>query len=662
MIKTSYKKIAIILTLIAIILLGITTMFLPKNSVEAYSYYDSGYKIENYNVDIKVGENNVLKITEEIRVNFLESSHGIIRKIPAINTLERLDGSKTKSRYVVSNVKYLILDEYGTNISNDVSSYSESNNFYNLKLGSNNYIRGIYYFYIYYNYNLGIDPIKNGDEFYFDIIGDQWDTIIENVMFKITMPKNFEYTNQSMGMYYGPYGSNYADGLTYEVDGNVISGSLSKQLDPWSGLTIRIQLPEDYFVGETDLSFTPLHKIAFIVFGAILALSLIFYLRIKWKNRVIKTVEFFPPEDMSSLELAFNYKGKVNYNDISSLIVYFANKGYLTISEETKKIFILKKVAEYDGNSKFEKAFFDYIFEESDTVHSTTLKKRFRRNSAYRFFSKLKRDINSKERQSEIIKRSAKLIKGLSFALLAISTFFMIFLFASEFTSTFLWAIYPSIIGTGFILYIPYVSFLEAEKTNELSLTLTQISVTIAGVGLNLYHFFSSKSLVSFKLWFLILIILMAIANVALLFTIRQPLLRTQRGKEILGKILGFKDFLIKAEKPQLEKLVFENPSYYYNILPYTYVLHVSKKWMDKFEVIPLEAPDWYASTSTTPFTFARINNLASISIHITGNSIKHNPHSVSNSFGGFSGGGGSSFGGGGFSGGGGGGGGGSRW
>ena len=666
MIKTSYKKIAIILTFIAIILLGITTTLLPKKNVEATTYYDSGYKIENYNIDINVSENNVLKITEEIKVNFLESSHGIIRKIPIINTLEGIDRPKTKSRYVVSNVKYRILDEYGTNISNDVSSYSESNNFYNLQLGSNNYIKGIYNFHISYDYNLGIDPIKNGDEFYFNLIGNQWDTTIENVVFKITMPKTFEYTSDSMGMYYGPYKSNYDEGLSYEVYGNVISGSLSKQLDPWSGLTIRIELPEDYFVGETDLSFTPLHKLALLIFGAILILTSIIFLIIKSKNRVIKTVEFFPPEDMSSLELAFNYKGKVNYNDISSLIVYFANKGYLTISEETKKIFSLKKVAEYDGNSKFEKAFFDYIFEESDTISSKALENRFSKASAHSFFSKLKKDINSKERQSKILHKSAKSIKNLYLIFFGISSFIMIFLFISTIIGNLIFAVIPTLIAMVFMYYLPYTSLISYEKTHEQALTVTQIITAFVGVCLNLYYFFSPNSILQFNLWFLFLIALMIFANVALILASRQPLLRTQQGKEILGKILGFKDFLIKAEKPQLEKLVLENPNYYYNILPYTYVLHVSKKWMDKFELIPLNAPDWYEETSLSPFTFMGINNLVSISIRTTRSTLKSNAYKQTISkferFSGGSGGGGSSFGGGGFSGGGGGGGGGSRW
>ena len=62
---------------------------------------------------------------------------------------------------------------------------------------------------------------------------------------------------------------------------------------------------------------------------------------------------------------------------------------------------------------------------------------------------------------------------------------------------------------------------------------------------------------------------------------------KTEYGEKITAQIQGFRNFLITAEKPRLEALVAENPNYFYNILPYTYALNVSKKWIKKFENIP---------------------------------------------------------------------------
>ena len=71
---------------------------------------------------------------------------------------------------------------------------------------------------------------------------------------------------------------------------------------------------------------------------------------------------------------------------------------------------------------------------------------------------------------------------------------------------------------------------------------------------------------------------------------------RTPYGNQMLGKLRGFKNFLETAEKQKLETLVMQDPQYFYNILPYTYVLGVSDKWISKFETIALQAPNWYDS------------------------------------------------------------------
>ena len=62
----------------------------------------------------------------------------------------------------------------------------------------------------------------------------------------------------------------------------------------------------------------------------------------------------------------------------------------------------------------------------------------------------------------------------------------------------------------------------------------------------------------------------------------------------MLGRIKGFKNYLETVEKDKLENMVMQDPSYFYNILPYTYVLGVSDKWIKKFEAISLQAPAWY--------------------------------------------------------------------
>ena len=67
---------------------------------------------------------------------------------------------------------------------------------------------------------------------------------------------------------------------------------------------------------------------------------------------------------------------------------------------------------------------------------------------------------------------------------------------------------------------------------------------------------------------------------------------KTEYGEYITARVKGFRHFLVTAEKSRLEALVAENPNYFYNILPYTYAMNISKKWIKKFENIPVPEMD----------------------------------------------------------------------
>ena len=124
-------------------------------------------------------------------------------------------------------------------------------------------------------------------------------------------------------------------------------------------------------------------------------------------------------------------------------------------------------------------------------------------------------------------------------------------------------------------------------------------------------------------------------------------------------KIKGFRDFLKHVEKDKLETLVEEMPTYFYDILPYAYVLGISRKWAKKFEFIPLEEANWYKSNYNGMFNaIAFTRSFSSTISHVSAVSSSRPYQSTSSGYSG----GGSFSGGGGSSGGGGGGGGGSSW
>ena len=145
--------------------------------VKADGVADYGYTIRNYDIEIDVKDDNVLYIKEVIDVYFREQRHGIYRTIPTKNKVLRENG-KTETRYaLVTDID--VNKNYSTSISDD---------YIQLRIGDENrLINGNVRYKISYTYNLGPDPLKDMDEFYFNIIGDEWTTNIENAYIEISI-------------------------------------------------------------------------------------------------------------------------------------------------------------------------------------------------------------------------------------------------------------------------------------------------------------------------------------------------------------------------------------------------------------------------------------------------------------------------------------------
>ena len=113
---------------------------------------------------------------------------------------------------------------------------------------------------------------------------------------------------------------------------------------------------------------------------------------------------------------------------------------------------------------------------------------------------------------------------------------------------------------------------------------------------------------------------------------------RTPYGNEMLGKIRGFKNYLKTAEKDKLNAMVMQDPTYFYNILPYTYVLGISDVWISKFETISMQAPTWYNEGADFDMvTFGTFMNSTMVSVQ---NTMSYDSTSNNSSGGGSSGGG----------------------
>lgn len=641
--KKIFKKIFVVITLFLVFyyssnIYGFTE---PSNSTSTSSaltpskntkYQSYGYVIDKYNVNIIVNEDNTLDITEDITAYFNISKHGIIRSIPLRNNITRLDGTTSTNRTQLTNLS--VNTEYTT---------SREDGNLKIKIGSASHaLTGKQKYTIKYTYNLGKDSSKNYDELYYNIIGNEWDTVIGNVTFSVTMPKTFD--SKKVGFSSGVKGSTDNSNIKYSIKGNTITGSYNGILKVNEGLTIRCELPEGYFVGA-NLKINIINYIIYIIPIIFLAISIWIWYKFGKNDRIVETVEFYPPHGFNSLEVGFLYKGLADNQDVTSLLIYLANQGYIKITEtDVSKFtgFKITKLKEYAGINVNEKIFLDGLFSitNSNEVTADDLYDKF-----YKTQNNILSNINSDENINKIFEKNSS-NKKVFIILMIIATFCLITippLYAFGTLSNILIALlFP---GIGFTLLFTMVFgnektvYVKTNGTYTYSLLITKLFGFLWGILFGgIPWLFLVLPALKQEPFYLIGYILGLASVLGMSICLEHLSKRTPYGNEMLGKIRGFKNYLKTAEKDKLNAMVMQDPTYFYNILPYTYVLGISDVWISKFETISMQAPTWYNEGADFDMvTFGTFMNSTMVSVQ---NTMSYDSTSDNSSGGGSSGGG----------------------
>lgn len=570
------KKTLILCTVVIIIILTILTV--PAFGAEAFN-------ITSYNIDMTVYEDNSYAIIETIYISFTDQRHGIVRSLPL-----KTNRGKTA---LISDIDVFEHKFSTEKISNNIE----------IKIGDPNRYASLSEKYtIGYVYTIGDDYLDDRDELYWNLIGNDWDCTIENVTFKINMPKSF--SSDRLYFTHGQKGSTKHDGVDWNIEGNTIKGSLMLSLMPKDSLTIALPLPEGYF-SQAERIKTNEMPYGWLVPIACVALGTILWVFMGRKKQVIPTVEFYPPQGATSADVGFLIDGRVDSFDITSLIIYWADKGYLSITEEIvkkllgiKKVFTLTKLRDISQDSQdYEKEMFEELFYMGDGVKVRTeqLENRF-----FTVGERVKKQVKSSfedNKETRIFKKTNILCRILLLLIGVVST-----------------------------LPFSYMAMKQSGNVGEAELLGKSIimSAVIITVFYFLMHILKNwkgmKKGERFKQLFFALLICGAICGTyiyslslsgnvltALLSLISAAMLgimsnlcnrRTETGMWYEEKLTGFKEFIKVAELDRIQLLVDENPNYFYDILPFAMVLGVTDKWAKNFDSIMKEPPDWYYSPS----------------------------------------------------------------
>jgi hypothetical protein len=559
-------------------------------SSPAFAQY---FTINKFHSDIMINEDSSIVVKETIDVEFHQSRHGIYREIPFKYRDEFGKVITTPTRV------FSVTDESGKPWKYQVK---KEGHLVNIRIGdAKRYVKGNQTYVVTYVVENAILFFNDHDELYWNVTGNYWKAPIKEASASVSLTIKDKSKNLMVAGYEGGYGSREECG--YEAYDNSGKFFTKRSLKMGEGLTIA-------FGWDKGLVFPPTSWKKFLwainpkenwIF--LLPIFSFLYMANRWyrkgrdpKVRESITVMYEPPKfdnkPLTPAEVGTLIDEKLDPRDITSTLVGLAVKGYIKI-EETKK----------EG----------LIFDKTDY-----------------YLKKLKgpdADISPFER--ELMER---LLPGGTRGVLISNLKNKFYTNLPALKK----ALYDELIRKKYFLSSP-------EKVRN--------SYMIAGI---IILIFSIPAFAFFATDLGVKSILAGIlTGIPVLAFARFMPAKTRTGASAYMDVLGFQEFMNRAEKDRLERMGDQN--LFSKFLPYAIALDVADNWAKAFEGIYQDPPDWYVSPvgfrTFSPYAFT--HSLNSVTSDLS-SAMFSAPRS--------SGGGGGGFGGGGSSGGGFGGGGGGSW
>lgn len=563
----------------------VTMLFLLWQGIPTVKAQEA-FVIDDLHIHMRVEEDGTYFVKEEFTLDFRARRHGFYRTIPVRYEMKWMDeesGKVSQKRY------YFPIDHIAcgdTICSIDVDSDGAM-----IKLGDpDKKIIGEQHYTITYRVHTKDLDMDGKQMLYWNLIGNGFDTTIKKMSYTIEMPKSFDKTKISA--YSGSY-KETSDDLSFQVDGNIIKGELKKPLSNYESATIKLDLENDYFTFPTPTNY--MFYMA-LISGVITFISLLLFWRFGKDDDVIVTVEFQAPDGLDSAAVGYIVDGCADSKDILSLIIDWANRGFLHIHEEEGKHIKLEKIKDMDStNAKpYELTFFNAIFKDKNIVEEDDLKESHVTNGFVTAQKKLDKYFHAKTRRvftsSSIMLQVIMTILSLIPCTIVVAAAYMHYEMI-EFCIPFIfYAIGPLV-----VILVSYIVFRKRHVISKAKLMFAYIAFAILNTivyicGAMIIVIWGGKHAWLYALLFMVMEVLLFFVTI---FMDK----RTPQANRWLGQILGLREFIMTCEKERLELLVNDQPDAFFQILPYAYVLGVSDVWAKKFESVITTQPQWYHST-----------------------------------------------------------------
>jgi uncharacterized membrane protein len=524
----SYSRSFRPLLVVLILSLNLNLIFFTSPALAQY------FTINKFHSDVMIDEDSSTIVKETVDVEFHQSRHGIYREIPF---RYRDEFGKT----IITPLRVLsVTDESGKAWKYQVK---KAGSVIHIRIGdAKRSVKGNQTYVITYEVENVILFFDDHDELYWNVTGNYWKAPIKEASATVSLVTKKKSKNLMVAGYEGGYGSK--EGCGYETFDNSGKFITKRSLKMGEGLTIA-------FGWDKGIVFPPSSWKKFLwamniaenwifllpIFSFIYMFNLWYRKGRDPRVRESVTVMYEPPkfdnQPLTPAEVGTLIDEKLDPRDITSTIVGLAVKGYIKI-EETKREGLM-----------FDKRDYDLIKVKEPDVHLSPF-------------------------EMELMKN----------------------LFSTS----------P-----------PGIRLLVSSLKNRFYTNLPVLKKTLYGELVREKYFLSSPEKVR-NSYIAAGIVVLVFAILAFLFLVPSsggksfiaglltgiPVLafakfmpaKTRAGASAYMDILGFQEFLNRAEKDRLEKMGDMN--LFSKFLPYAIALDVADNWAKAFEGIYQDPPDWY--------------------------------------------------------------------
>ena len=515
------------------------------------------FTITKFHSDITIQNDSSFTVRETIDVKFHRSRHGIYREIP-FKYRDEFGKTITTPTTILS-----VTDGSGKSWKYQVK---KTGSIINIRIGDpKRFVSGHQTYVITYEVENAILFLNDHDELYWNVTGNYWKADIVNASADVSLATKEKSKNLWAIGYVGHSGSKEEAGHEiYENGGKFFA---KRSFNPGEGLTIA-------FGWDKGLVSPPASWKKFLwminlqenwVFLFPIA-SFLFMLNLWYRKgrdprvREAITVTYEPPRfenrSLTPAEVGTLLDEKLDPRDITSTIVGLAVKGYIQIEEVKKEGLIFDRSDYYLKKVK-----------EPDGALSS-----FETELMSRLFSFAPSRLSVSSLKNKFYKDLNPLKKTL----------------------------YGELVKNKYFLINP-------EKVRNLYFLTGFLIIVFGG--------FVLAFLFPFSMWKGF--IASGLTGLPILFFGRHMPAKTKTGALAYMAILGFQEFMNRAEKDRLERM--GDKDLFSKFLPYAIALDVADNWAEAFEGIYQEPPDWYVSPggfrTFSPYAFSHSINSVSSSL-----------------------------------------------